>query len=145
MRRKLSPCYVGSYKILDRVGDFAYRLALPPSLFAIQDVFHISMLRKYEPDTSHVLQPDEVELDPSLSYVEQPVRIMDRKKKILRNKVIPLVRVQWTRHGAEESTWELESKMRESYPHLIDSIPSIPLYLMYNDPFSNFSFDMYCK
>ena len=86
MRGKLSPRCVGPYEILDRVGDLAYRLALPPALSAIHDVFHVSMLRKYEPDPSHVLAPDEVELDPSLSYVEQHVRIMDRKEKILKNK-----------------------------------------------------------
>ncbi|XP_075481141.1 uncharacterized protein LOC142521854 [Primulina tabacum] len=83
--------------------------------------FPFSMLRKYESDPSHVIQPDEVELDPSLSYTEYPVCILDRKDKVLRNKVIPLLRVQWSRHGVEESTWETEEKMRASYPYLFDS------------------------
>ncbi|XP_075521490.1 uncharacterized protein LOC142554705 [Primulina tabacum] len=107
-----------------QVGDFVF-LRISPfrgvSLSGIHDVFHVSMLRKYDPDPSHVIQPDEVELDPSLSYTEFPVCILDRKDKVLRNKVISLVRVQWSRHGVEESTWETEDKMRESYPYLFDS------------------------
>ncbi|XP_075480640.1 uncharacterized protein LOC142521302 [Primulina tabacum] len=104
MRGKLSPRFVGPYEIVERIGTCAYRLDLPQSLSGIHDVFHVSMLRKYEPDPSHVIQPDEVELDPSLSYTEYPVCILDHKDKVLRNKVIPLVRVQWSRHGVEEST-----------------------------------------
>ncbi|XP_075492461.1 uncharacterized protein LOC142530512 [Primulina tabacum] len=121
MRGKLSPRFVGPYKIVERIGTCAYRLNLPQSLSGIHDVFHVSMLRKYEPDPSHVIQPDEVELDPSLSYTEYPVCILDHKDKVLRNKVIPLVRVQWSRHGVEESTWETKQKMRASYPYLFDS------------------------
>ncbi|XP_075485331.1 uncharacterized protein LOC142525043 [Primulina tabacum] len=121
MRGKLSPRFVGPYEIVERIGTCAYRLDLPQSLSGIHDVFHVSMLRKYEPDPSHVIQPDEVELDPFLSYTEYPICILDRKDKVLRNKVIPLVRVQWSRHGVEESTWEIEQKMRASYPYLFDS------------------------
>ncbi|XP_075499301.1 uncharacterized protein LOC142537692 [Primulina tabacum] len=80
-----------------QVGDFVF-LRISPfrgvSLSGIHNVFHVSMLRKYEPDPSHVVQPDEVEIDPSLSYIEYLVCILDRKDKVLRNKVIPLVRVQ---------------------------------------------------
>ncbi|XP_073025072.1 uncharacterized protein [Primulina eburnea] len=74
------------------VVRFGMRGKLSPrfSLFGIHDVFHVSMLPKYELDPSHVIQPDEVELDPSLSYTEYPVCILDRKDKVLRNKVIPL-------------------------------------------------------
>ncbi|XP_075478786.1 uncharacterized protein LOC142519635 [Primulina tabacum] len=69
----------------ERIGTISYRLDLPHSLSAIHDVFHVSMLRKYEPDPSHVLRTDDVELDSSLSYVEHPVQILDRKEKQLRN------------------------------------------------------------
>ncbi|XP_073138656.1 uncharacterized protein [Henckelia pumila] len=102
--------------IVERIGPCAYRLELPQSLDGIHDVFHVSVLRKYETNPSHVIQPDEVELDPALSYTEYPTCIMDHKEKVLRNKVVPLVRVQWSRHGVEESTWETAS-----YPYLFDS------------------------
>ncbi|XP_073057236.1 uncharacterized protein [Primulina eburnea] len=74
------------------------------SISAIHDVFHVSILRKYEPDPSHVLSTEDVELDSSLSYVEHPVQILDRKEKQLRNKTILLVLVKWSRHGIEEAT-----------------------------------------
>ncbi|XP_075512741.1 uncharacterized protein LOC142548318 [Primulina tabacum] len=80
LRGKLSPRFVGPYEIVERIGTCAYRLDLPQSLSGIHDVFHVSMLRKYEPDPSHVIQPDEVELDPSLSYTEYPFCILDRKR-----------------------------------------------------------------
>ncbi|XP_073019327.1 uncharacterized protein [Primulina eburnea] len=115
---KLSPRFIGPYEILERVGDLAYRLALPPALSGVHDVFHVSMLRKYHPDPSHVLPPDEIELDKTLSYIERPIQILDRKDKQLRNKLIPLIKVQWNRHGVEEATWELEDKMRQKYQEL---------------------------
>ncbi|XP_073269485.1 uncharacterized protein [Primulina huaijiensis] len=103
-KEKLAPCYIGPYEIVERIDTLAYRLDLPQNLSAIHDVFHVSMLRKYEPDPSHVLSTEDVELDNSLSYVEHPVQILDRKEKQLRNKTIPLVLVQWSIHGIEEAT-----------------------------------------
>ncbi|XP_073139110.1 uncharacterized protein [Henckelia pumila] len=102
----------------DRIGDLAYRLALPPSLSGIHDVFHVSMLRKCELDVFHVLRPDEAELDDTLSYFKRPMKILDRKEKQLKNKFIPLVKVQWSRHNIEEATWEVEQDMRQRYPEL---------------------------
>ena len=52
---KLSPRYIGPYEILERVGPLAYRLALPTELLQIHDVFHVSMLRRYRSDPSHIL------------------------------------------------------------------------------------------
>jgi len=115
---KLSPRYVGPFEILERVGKAAYRLALPPSMSNLHDVFHVSMLRKYMSDPSHVLQDQEVEISPDIRYEEPAVAILDRKEKVLRNKTIPLVKVLWKKHSAEEATWELESEMQKKYPAL---------------------------
>ncbi|XP_073121678.1 uncharacterized protein [Henckelia pumila] len=93
------------------VRDVSYRLAFPPYLFGIHDVFHVSLLRQYVVDELHILHPNEVKLDQDLSYVDRPLRILDRKDKVLRNKRIPLVMVQWQHRGTEEATWELESRM----------------------------------
>ena len=84
----------------------------------LHNVFHVSLLKKYNADVSHVIEVEPVEIQPDLSYVEQPVRISDRKERTLRNKVVPLVRVLWRNPLVEESTWELESEMKEKYPHL---------------------------
>ncbi|KAL0546388.1 hypothetical protein IC582_016296 [Cucumis melo] len=86
---KLSPCFVGSFEILERIGPVAYRLALPPSLSVVHDVFHVSMLRKYVPDPSHVVDYEPLEIHENLSYTEQPVEVLAREVKMLRNREIP--------------------------------------------------------
>ena len=92
-RGKLSPRYIGPYEIIERVGSLAYRLALPPELARIHNVFHVSMLRKYIADPSHVLQEQPISLTRDLSYEEEPVQILDRREKVLRTKSISLVKV----------------------------------------------------
>lgn len=114
----LSPRYIGPFKILERIGKVAYRLALPPELSSVHNVFHVSMLRKYISDPSHVLKSEPIEVQENLMYEEQPVQILDQKDKTLRNKVIPLVKVLWCNHKVKEATWEREDEMRTKYPHL---------------------------
>ncbi|XP_071924852.1 uncharacterized protein [Coffea arabica] len=91
--KKLQLRFVGPFKILQRVGKVVYRLELPPNLSRTHDVFHVSMLKKYYPDPSHILQSEEIEIDESLTYEEKPVQLLDRKVKELRNKQIPLVKI----------------------------------------------------
>ena len=76
---KLSPHYMGPYEIVERIGKVAYRLRLPPELTRIHDVFHVSMLRKYIADHSHVLRDQPVELKEDLTYEERPVQIVNQK------------------------------------------------------------------
>ena len=115
---KLSPRFIGPFEILERIGEVAYRLALPPQLSGVHDVFHVSMLRKYEPDPSHALDWTDLEVDEDASYEERPVRVLDRRDQVLRGKTIPLVKVLWKHHGVEEATWERELEVREKYPDL---------------------------
>ena len=118
---KLSPRYIDPYEIIEKIGPLAYRLALPPELSRIHDVFHVSMLRRYRSDPSHVLKDSEVTLSENLSYVEEPVKIVDRRIKQLRQREILMVKIVWKHHGVEEATWETEEKMRRDYPHLFSS------------------------
>ena len=115
---KLSPRYTGPFEIIERVGKVAYRLALPPELASMHDVFHVSMLKKYIHDPSHVLHQEPVEVNTDLTYEEKPVQILDREEKVLRNRTIPMVKVLWRNHKVEEATWEIESEMRKNYPAL---------------------------
>lgn len=66
-RGKLNPRYIGPYEILDRVGPLAYRLALPPHLSGVHNVFHVSALRKYVADPSHVLEAKTIPIRENLS------------------------------------------------------------------------------
>ena len=119
---KLSPKFIGPYEILDRVGSVAYRLALPLELERVHNVFHVSQLKRYIPDPSHVLEPEVVELDPNLSYEEYPIKILDSKTRETRSNVTRLLKILWSNHGTEEATWEAEEEMKNKYPHLFDQV-----------------------
>ena len=116
-RGKLSPRFIGPFKILERVGIVAYRLALLPSMSGVHEVFHVSMLRKYTPDPAHVVDwgQIEIEIDTDGTIEERPVCIVDSRDQVLRRKTVRLVRVLWRHYGVEESTWEREDTMRATY------------------------------
>ena len=115
---KLSPQYVGPFEIIECIGKVAYRLALLPTLSKLHDVFHMSMLKKYLHDPSHVLTYEFLDVDQKLTYEERPVKILDRKDKVLCNKIVPLVKVLCRKHAMEEATWETEEDIRKRYPEL---------------------------
>ena len=100
------------------MGSIAYCLELPLNLSRIHDVFHVSLLKKYHLDPTHVLQPEDLEIDESLTYKEQPVQLLDREVKELRRKKIPLVKVLWRNYGVEKATWEMEKEIQKNYPDL---------------------------
>ncbi|MCI12091.1 putative retrotransposon gag protein, partial [Trifolium medium] len=89
----------------------AYKIALPPSLSNLHDVFHVSQLRKYVSDPSHVIESDDIQVRENLTVETVPLRIEGREVKRLMNKEI----------ASENATWELESKMKDSYPELFQS------------------------
>ena len=115
---KLAPKYIGPFEIRSRVGEVAYKLILPHELSRIHPVFHVSMLRKYIPDPSHVLQPQMVELNEDMSYEEYLVAIVDRQVRQLRTKDISMVKVSWSNHPFEDCTWETEAEIMKAYPYL---------------------------
>ncbi|XP_027155010.1 uncharacterized protein LOC113755144 [Coffea eugenioides] len=117
-RKNLQQRFVGLYKVIQHVGNVAYKLELPLNLSRIHNVFHVSILRKYHSDPSHMLQPKEVKIDENLSYEEKSVKLLDRKVKELKHKQIPLVKVLWRNHGIEEATWEVEEEIRKKYQEL---------------------------
>ena len=90
---KLSPRFIGSYEILERIGPVAYRLELPPELAKLHNVFHVSMLRRYLYDGSHILPVQDIQIQVDFSYEEEPNAILDREVKQLRNKKVPLMKV----------------------------------------------------
>ena len=117
-RGKLSSRFIRPFEILERVGIVAYRLALPPSMSGVHEVFHVSMLWRYTPDPAHVVDWGEIEVDTDGTFDEGPVCIMDSRDKVLQCKTVRLVRVLWQHRGMKESTWEREDTMRATYPFL---------------------------
>ncbi|XP_074308542.1 uncharacterized protein LOC141643325 [Silene latifolia] len=119
-RGKLSQNIIGPYEILDRVGEVVYRLALPSALDHVHNVFPVSQLWKYISDPYHVPEAKTIELDDTLTYVETPKEILDRKVRKTRHGETVLVKILWSNHQVEESTWEAEEAMKERYPHLFE-------------------------
>ncbi|KAJ9542645.1 hypothetical protein OSB04_029151 [Centaurea solstitialis] len=106
------PRYVGPFKIIERIGAVAYKLELPNELSGVHNTFHCLA----EPDAAIPLQ--EIRVYPKLNFVEEPVAVVDRKVRKLRNKEIGLVKIQWKFHKGQECTRETELDMRAKYPHL---------------------------
>ncbi len=121
VRRKLNPRFIGPFEILKRIGLVAYWVALPPRLAGTHDAFHVSVLRKYVYDPSLVVDFSFLEFEQDLSYQEYPMRIRVHETKELRNRVLPIMKVQWSHHDEGEATWELEEEMRTSFPYLFEA------------------------
>ena len=99
----LSPKFIGPFEILEKISTMAYRVALPPSLSRLHDVFHVSVLKKYMAYPSHVLYYRPIQISNDMSYREQPIEILDRKEQVLRKRVIPLVKVHWATYYVDEA------------------------------------------
>ena len=112
MKGKLSPRFIEPYEILERIGPITYRLAVPSELAKLHNVFHVSMLRRYRSDESHILPVQDVQVQSDFTYDEEPKIILACEVKQLRNKQVPLVKVLWQHHGMEEATWEPESTIK---------------------------------
>nr|GEZ78337.1 retrotransposon protein, putative, Ty3-gypsy subclass [Tanacetum cinerariifolium] len=124
---KLSPRFIRPFKVIERIGPVAYKLELPDKLHGIHDTFHVSNLKRCFVNDDVVIPLDEVQLDDKLHFVKEPVEIMDREVKRLKQSRILIVKVRWnsrlvkvcwnSRRGPE-FTWEHEDFFRSKYPHL---------------------------
>ncbi|KAJ9553346.1 hypothetical protein OSB04_017391 [Centaurea solstitialis] len=120
---KLSPRFVGPFKVMERIGPVAYRLDLPSELSSIHDTFHVSNLKKCLSDETVVLPLEEIQIDEQLRTTEEPVEILDREVKQLKRSKIPIVKVRWNSRHGPKFTWEREAFMKNKYPHLITKDP----------------------
>nr|GFC35681.1 hypothetical protein [Tanacetum cinerariifolium] len=119
IKGKLSPRFIGPFEILDRVGEVSDRLALPPQLSHVHNVFHVSLLRGYKYYPLHVISYPLDQIRTDLSYVEEPEAILDRQDRLMRKKTIPFVKILGRNHPKREATWETEESIRTSYPHFL--------------------------
>ena len=118
LKGKLSPRYIGPFQILERIGEVAYRIALPPALSNVHNVFHISVLKGYNYDPLHVVQYPLHKIKENLSYEVEAEAILDYQERVMRRRTVPFVKVLWKGHSEREATWELEESILEKYPHL---------------------------
>ncbi|GJS72611.1 hypothetical protein Tco_0705452 [Tanacetum coccineum] len=117
-REKLNPRYIGPFKVLAKVKTIAYKLKLPQELSRVHSTFHVSNLKKCLSDESLVISLDEIQINDKLHFVEEPVEIMDREVKRLKQSRIPIVKVRWNSIRGPEFTWERKDQIRSKYPHL---------------------------
>nr|GFA68430.1 putative reverse transcriptase domain-containing protein [Tanacetum cinerariifolium] len=117
-RSKLNPRYVGPFKVLAKVGKVSYKVELPQELSRVHHTFHVSNLKKCYSDEPLVMPLDGVHIDDTLQFVEEPVEIMEREIKRLKQSQIPLVKVHWNSRRGLEFTWEREDSFKKKYPHL---------------------------
>ena len=117
-RGKLGSRYIRPVEILDRVGTVTYRLALPPSLSGVHEVFHVSMLQKYTLDPTRLVDWGEITIDTDGTFEEGPLHILDSRDQVLRCKTVRLVKMFWQHRGVAEATWEHEDTMQATYPFL---------------------------
>jgi hypothetical protein len=126
IKGKLAPRFVGPYKILARKGEVAYQLELPEALSNVNDVFHVSQLKKCHPEMAETplgdtIPLEEIQLGDDLTYEENPSKILETSERFTRTKTIKLCKVRWNHHTKEEATWEHEEDLREDHPHLFAS------------------------
>jgi hypothetical protein len=117
VKGKLSPRYIGPFPILEKCGNVAYKLELPPSLVGVHDIFHVSQLKKCMKAHVDVVLPDVAPLETGLSYPEHPIKILEQKSHVTRRKMIKFYKIQWSNHTEEEATWKIEDFLRSRHPN----------------------------
>jgi hypothetical protein len=118
IKGKLSPRYIGPFKILSQNRSVAFELELPEKLKQVHNVFHVSQLRKCLKAPEDSITHDDLDLQADLTYEEKPIKILQENWKRLRNRAIKFCKVQWKHHSESEATWEKEEDLRQAYPEL---------------------------
>ncbi|GKF54293.1 hypothetical protein Tco_0161203, partial [Tanacetum coccineum] len=115
LKRKPMEFRVGD-KVLEKVGEVAYKLELPEELSMVHNTFYVSNLKKCYADEPLAIPLDGLHFDDKLHFVEEPVEIMDREVKRLRKIRVPIVKVRWNSKRGPEFTWEREDQFKKKYP-----------------------------
>jgi hypothetical protein len=122
VRGKLAPRFIGPFKILGKRGEVAYQLELPPQLFDVHDVFHVSQLKKCLCMPKEQIPMEDLDAKEDLSYQEYTVKILETFERIMRNKRIKMCKVQWSHHTEEEASWEREEELKVEFPSFFSDL-----------------------
>jgi hypothetical protein len=125
VRGKLAPRFIVLFKILEKRGDVAYQLELPPQLSDVHDVFHVSQLKKCLCVPEEQIPMEELDAKEDLSYQEYPVKILETSERVTRNKKIKMCKMQWSHHTEEEATWEREEELKAEFLSFFPISPNL--------------------
>jgi hypothetical protein len=117
VKGKLSPCYIEPFPIIQKCGNVAYKLKLPPSLLGVYNIFHVSQLNKCLKAPRDVVLPEVAPLETDLTYPERPIKILDQKSHATRCKTIKFFKIQRSNHTIEEATWERKDFLHSRHPN----------------------------
>ena len=123
LKGKLVPRYIGPFEILEIYGPVAYRIRFPSRLLAVHDVFHISQLKKCVKVPEEVIEQQDLEVEPDLSYVEYPKKILVTKERSTRRAKVRMYKIQWNHHTEEEATWETEHYLQQNFSNFLRPNP----------------------
>nr|GEX28472.1 reverse transcriptase domain-containing protein [Tanacetum cinerariifolium] len=118
---KLAPRFVGPFEIIEKVGPVAYMLDLPKELDGVHDTFYVSNLKKCLADPTLQVPLDKIQIDDKLIFMEEPMKIMEREFKKLKQSRIAIVKVRWNSKRGPEFTWEREDQTKVKYLHLFSA------------------------
>jgi hypothetical protein len=121
VKGKLAPRYIGPFPVLVLYGAVAYRLQLPETLSAVHNVFHMSQLKKCLRVPNQTIEVIDVALEPDLTYLEHPIRVLDQKDRIIRRKTLKFYKILWNQHSEDEATWETQDFLEKNFPGFLAS------------------------
>jgi hypothetical protein len=121
VKGKLSPWYIGPFLVLEQCGPVAYRLQLPETLSTVHNVFHVSQLKKCLRVPNQTIEVIDVALEPDLTYLDHPIRVLDQKDRITRRRTLKFYKIQWNQHTEDEATWETQDFLDKNFSGFLAS------------------------
>ena len=121
IKGKLAPCYICLYPIIDKYGSTSYQVKLPAKLPGVHTMFHVSQLKRCLKPPTDVVIEDTIPLESDLTYKAYPIKVLNQKGRVTRNKTTQFYKIQWNDHSKVEATREHEEFLRSNYPEFLPS------------------------